>query len=220
MGLLDVISVEFLATALVVVLIPGTGVIYTLSYGVFRGRRASVAAAFGCTLGIVPHLLASALGLAAVLHASAVAFQFVKFLGVAYLLYLAWGLWRETGALALSESDGADSGTASGMRSAGRFGAIALRGGLINILNPKLSIFFLAFLPQFVPASAPDALIRMGILSATFMAMTFVIFVGYGVTANAVRSRVLSSERATRWIQRAFAGAFAGFAFKLALTDR
>ncbi len=217
MGLLDVVSAEFMATALVVVLIPGTGVIYTLSYGVFRGRRASIAAAFGCTLGIVPHLLASVLGLAAVLHASAVAFQFVKFLGVAYLLYLAWGLWRETGTLALSESGGPDSATGSGLQKTSK---IVVRGGLINILNPKLSIFFLAFLPQFVPASAPDALARMGVLSATFMVMTFVIFVGYGVAANAVRRRVLSSQRTTRWIQRAFAGVFAGFALKLALSDR
>ena len=216
----DALSMEFLATALVVVLVPGTGVIYTLSIGVFRGARASVAAAFGCTLGIVPHLLASILGLAALLHASAVAFQAVKVLGIAYLLYLAWGLWRETGSLALDESRGATGGTASGGQAVRRLGAIALRGTLINILNPKLSIFFLAFLPQFVPASAPDALMRMGLLSATFMALTFAIFVGYGVAANAVRGHVLSSERATRWMQRAFAGAFAGFAVKLALTER
>lgn len=219
MEMFRVISAEFLVTALIVVLVPGTGVIYTLSYGVFRGRRASISAAFGCTLGIVPHLLASILGLAAVLHASAVAFQFVKVLGVVYLLYLAWGLWRETGALSLSESGGAND-EATGRRSVRYLGKIALRGGLINILNPKLSIFFLAFLPQFVPASAPDALTRMGVLSATFMALTFVIFVGYGLAADAVRSYVLSSRRATRWMQRAFAAAFAGFAVKLALTDR
>ncbi|MGF1472639.1 MAG: LysE family translocator [Rubrobacteraceae bacterium] len=210
------VSAEFLMTALVVVLVPGTGVIYTLSYGVFAGRRASVAAAFGCTIGIVPHLLASILGLAAVLHASAVAFQFVKILGVLYLLYLAWGLWRASGSLALNETGGA----ASGGPEIRRLGKIALRGGLINILNPKLSIFFLAFLPQFVPASASDALVRMGILSGTFMAMTFVVFVGYGLAADAVRGYVLSSDRMTRWVQRAFAGAFAAFAAKLALTDR
>lgn len=219
-NLFEVISPEFLVTALIVVLVPGTGVIYTLSYGVFRGRRASISAAFGCTLGIVPHLLASVLGLAAMLHASAVAFQFVKVLGVVYLLYLAWGLWRETGALPLSESGGANSGATSGQGSVLYLGRIALRGGLINILNPKLSIFFLAFLPQFVPASAPDALMRMGILSATFMALTFAIFVGYGLAADAVRNRILSSRRATRWMQRTFATAFASFAVKLALTDR
>ncbi|MCG8693476.1 MAG: LysE family translocator [Minwuiales bacterium] len=209
----EALSVEFLITALVVVLIPGTGVIYTLSYGVFRGVGPSIAAAFGCTLGIVPHILASILGLAALLHASAVAFQTVKILGILYLLYLAWGLWRETGALALSDPK---AGSASGSG----YGAIALRGALINILNPKLSIFFLAFLPQFVPAAAANALPRMVLLSAAFMALTFVVFVGYGIAANAVRRRVLSSERITRWTQRAFAAAFAGFAAKLALTDR
>jgi len=219
------LSTEFLVTALVVVLVPGTGVIYTISYGVFSGAKASVAAAFGCTMGIIPHLLASILGLAALLHASAVAFQAVKILGIAYLLYLAWGLWRETGSFSLDESKDANSGSASsgaasGGREIKRLGAIALRGALINVLNPKLSIFFLAFLPQFVPASAPDALMRMGLLSTTFMALTFVIFVGYGAAANAVRSHVLSSKWVTRWIRRAFAAAFAGFAVKLALTER
>ena len=207
------LSPEFLATATLVVLAPGTGVIYTLSNGVFRGARASVAAAFGCTLGIVPHLLASLLGLAALLHASALAFQVVKILGIAYLLYLAWGLWRETGALALQDP-------AAGQGRARQLGRVALRGALINILNPKLSIFFLAFLPQFVPAAAPDALPRLLLLSVTFMALTFVIFVGYGLAANSLRRLVLSSRRLTRWLQRAFAAAFAGFAVKLALTER
>jgi threonine/homoserine/homoserine lactone efflux protein len=218
--ILEPLSVEFLMTALIVVLVPGTGVIYTLSNGVFGGTRASVAAAFGCTLGIIPHLLASIFGLAAVLHTSALAFQAVKILGIAYLLYLAWGLWRETQSFALDESEGAKSGTPSGRTGGGRFGAIAIRGVLINILNPKLSVFFLAFLPQFVPASAPDALMRMGLLSATFMALTFVVFVGYGMAANAVRRRVLSSELMQRRMRRVFAAAFAGFALKLALTER
>ena len=216
----DAIGMDFLATAVVVVLVPGTGVIYTLSTGVFQGARASIAAAFGCTLGIVPHLSASLLGLAALLHASAVAFQTVKILGIAYLLYLAWGLWRESGPMVLTDSD-ADTRTQRERRmTARRLWAIAVRGTLINILNPKLSIFFLAFLPQFVPASAPDSLARMGMLSVTFMALTFVIFVGYGLAADRVRSAVLSSRRTTRWMQRAFAAAFAGFAVKLALTDR
>ncbi len=209
----NILTPEFLATALVVVLVPGTGVVYTLSYGVFRGTVPSIAAAFGCTLGIVPHLVASILGLAALLHTSAVAFQVVKLAGIAYLLYLAWGLWRQNGGLALDPSAG-------GNERGQRYGSIVLRGALINILNPKLSIFFLAFLPQFVPAAATDGLLRMGVLSATFMLLTFVIFVGYGVAANAVRQRVLSSVRLSRWLHRTFAAAFAGFAVKLALTER
>ena len=216
--LLETFTPEFLLTAFVVVLMPGTGVIYTLSNGVFLGARASVAAAFGCTLGIVPHLLASLLGLAALLHASAVAFQTLKFLGIAYLLYLAWCQWRDGGSLELGEPGVRTSKEAR--QSLGELARIALRGALINILNPKLSIFFLAFLPQFVPAAAPDALARMALLSAAFMALTFVVFVGYGLAADALRSAVLSSQRLTRWIKRAFAVAFAGFAAKLATTER
>ena len=130
------ISSEFLLTSLVVVLIPGTGVIYTISNGIFLGWRASIAAAIGCTAGIIPHLLASILGLSAILHMSAVAFQVIKLVGALYLLYLAWGMWRETGALKFDSS-------CSNMR----YRQIITRGFLINILNPKLSVFFLAFLP-------------------------------------------------------------------------
>jgi threonine/homoserine/homoserine lactone efflux protein len=215
----DALAIDFLLTALIVVLVPGTGVIYTLSIGVFQGARASVAAAFGCTMGIVPHLAASIFGLAALLHASAVAFQTVKYLGIAYLLYLAWGLWRQTGALSLGAAGAPGDGSpaAIGPRA---MGGIALRGGLINILNPKLSIFFLAFLPQFVPAAAPDGVARMVVLAAVFMAMTFVVFVGYGLAAHGVRRAVLSSARVTRWTHRTFAAAFAGFAARLALTER
>ena len=209
------IGIDFLVTALVVVLVPGTGVIYTLSIGALQGGRASIAAAFGCTLGIVPHLLASILGLAALLHTSAVAFQTVKILGVLYLLYLAWGFWKEA-----SSPKAASATDAPDMAPSVRTGTIAVRGILLNILNPKLSIFFLAFLPQFVPASAPDALARMTLLSAIFMGLTFVVFVGYGLAATVLRARVLSSERVMRWLNRSFAAVFAGFAAKLAVTDR
>ncbi len=218
--LFDALSFEFLVTAMVVVLVPGTGVIYTLSTGVFRGAAASVAAAFGCTLGIIPHLLASLFGLAALLHASAVAFQTVKVLGIAYLLYLAWGLWRETGSLSVGDPNNGQRRAPAGASVVRGMSAIVVRGALINILNPKLSVFFLAFLPQFVPAAAPDALTRMGVLSAVFMLMTFVVFVGYGLMADAVRTRVLASARLTRWAHRGFAAAFAAFAAKLALTER
>lgn len=209
MMMFDALSPEFLVTALVVVLAPGTGVIYTLSTGIFGGTRASIAAAAGCTLGIVPHLAASLFGLAALLHASAVVFQTVKLAGVAYLLYMAWGLWRDTGSFALD-----------GHRQDGGLGAVALRGIVINILNPKVSVFFLAFLPQFIPAAAPDALSRMVVLSLTFMAMTFAAFICYGIAANAMRRRVLGSQVVSRWMKRAFAGIFALFALRLAVAQR
>ena len=92
-------SIEFLITSLIVVATPGTGVLYTLAAGLSRGMRASIVAAFGCTLGIIPHMAAAILGLAALLHASALAFQTLKYLGVVYLLYMAWNTLREQGAL-------------------------------------------------------------------------------------------------------------------------
>src|SRR5262245_31645354 len=99
-------SIEFLVTSLIVIVSPGTGVLFTLAAGLSRGSRASVVAAFGCTLGIVPHMAAAILGLAALLHTSALAFQTLKYLGVAYLLYMAWSALREQGALQVNKEVG------------------------------------------------------------------------------------------------------------------
>jgi len=203
------LSVEFLLTSLVVVLIPGTGVIYTISNGLFLGRRASIAAAFGCTAGIIPHLTASILGLSAILHMSALAFQVIKYAGIIYLLYLAWSMWRETGTLNFNNHS----------ESKGMF-KIAIRGILINILNPKLTIFFLAFLPLFIFPRALSPTMQLIILSLVFMAMTLVIFILYGLSANLVRRNVVNSPRLILILQRSFAAVFALFGLKLALTDR
>ncbi len=197
---------EFLATALVVVLVPGTGVIYTLATGLGQGRRAAVAAAFGCTLGILPAMLAAILGLAAVLHASALAFQIVKWAGVAFLLYLAWGTLTERGGFDVSPD-----------RARQGYAAIATKAVLLNTLNPKLSIFFLAFLPQFLSGDPATATAEMAGLGAVFMALTFVVFVGYGVFAATARTVVLESPRTMAWARRVFAATFAGLGLKLAL---
>jgi threonine/homoserine/homoserine lactone efflux protein len=199
---------EFLLSTLVVVLIPGTGVIYTVSTGLFRGWRYSVAAACGCTLGIVPHLLATILGLAALLHMSALAFQLLKYAGVTYLLYLSWVMWRSSGALQL-----ADSAHRRGL------GQTILRGILINILNPKLSLFFLAFLPHFVDPAAGSATGQMLLLSGIFMFMTLVVFIIYGCFAHGVSSRIVQSPNQVRWLQRSFAGCFAALGIKLAMAE-
>ena len=202
-------SPEFLLTSLVVVASPGTGVLFTLAAGLSRGSRASVVAAFGCTLGIVPHMAAAVLGLAALLHTSALAFQALKYAGVAYLLYMAWGSLRERGPLRVEGEVDA--------RSAARVTVTAV---LVNILNPKLSIFFLAFLPQFVSPAEPDPLARMLELSAVFMLMTFVVFVGYGLFAASIRDHVISRPRILTWLRRFFAGAFAALGARLAFADR
>ncbi len=199
-------SVEFLLTSLIVVATPGTGVLYTLAAGLSRGARASVVAAVGCTLGIVPHMAAAITGVAALLHTSAVAFGVLKYLGVAYLLYMAWSTLKDKGALAV-EDDAPNSAR-----------KVITSGILINILNPKLTIFFFAFLPQFVGPGEPQGILRMLELSAVFMLITFVIFAGYGVFAAAVRDQVITRPRVLAWIRRVFAGSFVALGAKLAFT--
>ena len=203
------ISLEFLITSLIVVLIPGTGVIFTVSTGIVQGRRASIYAALGCTLGIVPHLLATVLGLAAVLHASALAFQILKYAGVAYLFYVAYATWRDKSAFAVD-------GTMSKISAAG----LVVKAFLLNILNPKLTIFFLAFLPQFVEPGTSQPLFQLLLLSAVFMLMTFVVFVAYGLVAHGFRRLVVDSDRVQNWLRFGFATAFAGLGAKLALSEK
>lgn len=202
-------SAEFLLTSLIVVLIPGTGVVFTVSTGLAQGRRASLFAAAGCTLGILPHLLATVLGLAAVMHSGAVAFQVLKYAGVAYLFYLAFATWRDRRAFVVQPVTGRANAP-----------GIVVKAFLLNILNPKLTIFFLAFLPQFVTPGATSAMTQLLALSAMFMTMTFVGFVVYGVLAHAFRSAVIESPRVQDWLRRGFAGAFAGLGAQLALTER
>jgi threonine/homoserine/homoserine lactone efflux protein len=202
-------SFSFLITSLIVVVSPGTGVLYTLAAALTRGSQMSVAAAFGCTLGIVPHLAAAMLGLAAVLHASALAFAALKWLGVLYLLYMAWQALRQRGALTVDSRVDARSAT-----------KVIVTGFLINILNPKLSIFFLAFLPQFIAVDEAHVLLQMLQLGVVFMAMTFAVFALYGLFAASVRDRIISRPAAMAWLRRAFAGGFAALGARLALAER
>jgi len=195
---------EFLIAALVVVLIPGTGVLYTIATGITRGWVASVAAAFGCTLGILPAIAAALVGLSALLYAGAVAFTALKFAGAAYLLYLAWQTWNDRGPISLSRDV-----PVSMIR-------LATTGTLINVLNPKLALFFLAFLPQFIDPALP-AHPQLAGMSAVFMAMTFGVFVLYGALAS-VAGRHLRRPGVVAWIRRGAALTFAGLGVRLALS--
>jgi len=202
-------SMAFLITSLVIVATPGTGALYTLAAGLTRGTRASILAAFACTLGTVPHLVAAITGLAAVLHASGVAFNAIKYAGVAYLLYMAWATWRDKGALSVDETEKPSS-----------WRSVIAAGITLNLLNPKLTIFFFAFLPQFVPAGEPGALAQMLALSGVFMAMTFVVFAAYGVAAAALRDKVLSRPKLVERIRKAFAATFVALSARLAVESR
>ena len=202
-------SPEFLLTSLIVVASPGTGVIYTLGAGLGRGARAATIAAFGCTLGILPHLLAAVLGLSAMMQTSVVAFEILRVAGVAYLLYMAWMTLKETGALAVAP-DGRDASALD----------ITMRAILLNLLNPKLTVFFLAFLPQFIGHGDAQPTLRFVELGGVFMTMTFVVFVVYGVAAATVRDQVLSRPSVLAIMRRLFAGAFVLLGVRLALTEQ
>lgn len=200
-------SIEFWLTTFIIVVTPGTGVVYTMAAGLSRGARAGVVAAFGSTLGIIPHMVAAITGLAALLHTSAMAFQILKYLGVAYLLYMAISTLRDKSALTVESNN-----TPQSVRK------VITSAILLNILNPKLTIFFFAFLPQFVTAGEPQAFVRMLAMSAVFMAMTFVVFTGYGLFAAAIRTHVIARPGILTWIRRTFAAAFLTLSAKLALT--
>lgn len=202
-------SLDFFVVSLVVVVSPGIGVLYTVSTALARGTRAGILAAFGCTVGIVPHMLAAIAGLAALLNSSAVVFQTVKYAGVLYLLYLAWTTVREHGSL--------DVNTRGTRGSAGR---VILTAVLINLLNPKLTLFFFAFLPQFVAPHESHLVPRMLLLSGVFMLLTFVVFVAYGLLAALMREKVITRPRVIAWMRRSIAGAFVVLAAKLAFVER
>lgn len=201
-------SAEFLITSLIVVATPGTGAIYTLAAGLTRGARASLIAAFGCTLGALPHMIAAITGLAALLNTSAVAFSTIKYLGVAYLIYMAWTMLRDKGALAVEEE----------VEAPGSARKVITTAVLINLLNPKLTTSFFAFLPQFVSPGDPNTTVRMLELSSVFIALTFVVFALYGIFAAAVREQVVTRPRAVTWMRRVFAGSFLALSLKLAFT--
>ena len=202
------INAEFLLASLIVVLIPGTGVIYTITTGLTLKWRASIAAAIGCTLGIVPHILASILGLSALLNMSAQVFSALKIAGAMYLLYLAWHMWREAGTLEINKKS-----TGSNITQ------IVIKAIAINLLNPKLTIFFFAFLPLFVSKDSASPTLEMVTLSAVFMGMTFLIFALYGILASGISAYLINSSRAVKRLQQAFAAVLAIFAVKLALSE-
>jgi threonine/homoserine/homoserine lactone efflux protein len=203
------INPEFLLTSLVVVLIPGTGVVYTITTGLTLKWRASVAAAMGCTLGIVPHILASILGLSALLNMSAQLFSVLKLAGAVYLLYLAWNMWREAGTIEINKKSAETSVT-----------QIIIRAIAINLLNPKLTIFFFAFLPLFISKNSSSPTIEMIMLSAVFMGITFIVFILYGILASGIRAYLMNSSKAVKRLQQVFAVILAGFAVQLALSEK
>lgn len=198
---------EFLITTIVLTATPGTGALFTIAAGLARGARAGVVAALGCTLGIVPHLVLALSGAAVLLAASPMAFAVLTWLGVAYLLYMAWGMWKDAGKLAPA-GDAPDAARP----------ALKVIGSaiLVNLLNPKLTLFFFVFLPMFVDPSSDGVVLRMAGLGLVIMGVTLVIFAVYGITAGVLRTYVIERPAVVRAIGRGFSVTFVALAGMLA----
>lgn len=200
------ISIEFLLTSLIVVLIPGTGVIFTISVSLFKSRCEGVIAAFGCTLGIIPHLIVSMLSLHTIFNLDSDFFYFIKYLGICYLFYLSYSLYMDKGVLRIEDKKISEKSV-----------DIILKGIMVNLLNPKLTIFFLSFLPQFIPSSSTTLIVDITVLSLVFMLMTFVVFVFYGLFSNILIGKLFETKNSLGKIQKIFAIVFAIFAINLML---
>jgi threonine/homoserine/homoserine lactone efflux protein len=203
------VSIEFLLTSIIIIALPGTGVLYTVAIGLSRGFQSSIAAAFGCVLGSLPAIVLSILGLATILHTSAVAFQVIKYLGAAYLFYMAWNVLRNGGAMDPTEEKIERS-----------FCRIVATGMLTNVLNPKHPLFFLAFFPQFVSAEYASPTTQMTLLAIGFALLAFIVFSVYGAFASLARQYVLSKPAVLFWLRHLFAGAFGFLGLRLVLSDR
>ena len=200
---------EFLLTSLLVIVVPGTGVLYNLAIGLNHGFRTSVSAAFGCTLGIIPAATTVILGLSAIFHTSALAFQVIRVFGVMYLFYMAWSVWKDSGTRDLEETPALENHL-----------HIAVTGTLINVLNPKLLLFFLAFLPQFLPQTTENIVPYFTGMALIFMIMTFVVFVFYGAFAASAREYVINRPNVMKGVKGLFAAKFGLLGLKLAFAER
>lgn len=198
-------SPEFLLTALIVCIVPGIGVVYTLSATLGAGFRAGIMASVGCTIATVLHLVVALSGLAAVLYTSAILFQAIKYAGVAYLIWMAWAILGDRGSLSVKAAEPQPAWV------------VVRRGIALNILNPKLPLFFIAFLPQFLPDEKAGALPAMIELGLAFSALTFLTFAGYAALAALGRNAVLGRPAVLLWLKRAFAASFAALGLRLAL---
>ena len=188
---------------------PGAGSIYTISTGLFSGWRSSIAAAFGCTAGIIPHLLFSILVLSSVYEYSTEAFQATKYIGAVYLLYLAYSMWKESGWPEFSENHD---------QKKDKF-KIILNAVFINLFNPKLSIFFLSFFHLFLSLESEFPILQFIFLSIIFMLMTLIVFIIYGLFAHNVSKYFRQSGVLYVWTQRAFAIIFIILGAKLLIME-
>lgn len=200
------ISIDFLIASLIVVLIPGTGVIYTINVGLYQGRKNMFFASFGCTLGIIPHMLVSILTIGLVFELNNNIYEILKILGISYLIYMSWQLWNNKSSISFN-------------RKKNKKVKILINGFLLNILNPKLSIFLIAFIPQFVQKNSTTIILDVSILSFIFMLMTLLVFILYGMMASSLNIYMLNTNKKQVYLQRVFSLFFVLLACKLIYTN-
>lgn len=201
-------SVEFFLVSLILAIVPGTGVVFTLACAMSQGLRGAIWGAVAGAVGVIPHLVAAGLGLSALLLAYPAIYDGLRILGGAYLLWLALQAWRQRHS-ALE----AGSVSASGAR-------IVAQGALINLLNPKLTLFFVSFLPQFVPATDPAPMLTMGLMGLVLVAQTFVVFLVYGAVAARAGDLLRRRPRIMTLFHTAIATLFAGLGLRVILAGR
>lgn len=198
----------FLGASVALTIAPGPDNIFVITQGIARGRKPAIVTALGMCSGISVHTTAAAFGISAVFYSSVVAFNIVKYAGAAYLLYLAYKTLRERSAIKLSIADD---------RAAP---ALFKRGFIMNVLNPKVAMFFLAFLPQFVTPNTGSVPLQMLLLGLIFMVQAVVIFSLIGYFSGSIGSFILARPRIAKYFDRLTAGVFASLGIRLALAER
>lgn len=198
----------FIITSLVIILLPGIGVTYTISTGITKGRKESIIAALGCTAGIIPHLIVS-IGLSSLLiKINENAFNLVKVVGALYLLYLGIEMILSKSKLDFNNKIMEN-----------RTRTILCRGIMINLLNPKLTLFFFAFLPQYISSNCKSYIVESAMLGIAFMLITFLVFAGYGMLASLIKTLITKSPQRLQHMQQLFGIIFVAFAIEIAISS-
>ncbi|NGQ93774.1 LysE family translocator [Brevibacillus sp. SYP-B805] len=198
----------FLAACVLLTLMPGPDILFVIMQSISQGRKAGIATALGLCSGVTVHTLAAALGISAIIAQSAALFHALKVAGACYLLYLAWQAVRE----------GHSALTAEAVPQL-PLPELYKRGILMNVLNPKVSLFFLAFLPQFVTPGAGSAAMQMIVLGLLFMLQAIVIFTIVAVFAGSLGRKLFDNPRIGRYVNLAKAGLFAFIGIRLVLPE-
>lgn len=208
---IETVSV-FVPASLALILAPGPDTFYVLSQALGAGRRVGVRSACGISAGVLVHTLAAVIGLSTILRGSALAFRLVRYVGAAYLVFLGVQTLRSSSGSLLDELD--ESRAANGTTA--DHGGFA-RGLLVNVLNPKVALFFLAFLPPFVPATAPNASLQLLVLGCLYAGLTLLYLAGVAVLSGTIRTALRSRAGIDDWLRYGTGGVLVGLGVVLAV---